>query len=156
MHTEEYNAKRRRYYSEHREEMIERSRTYRKNHPEVVKKTLKRRYENHKEELKERSRLYRKNHPNYSKGYNLKYFFGITLDDFNTMLQKQDHRCKICGVGLIVKGPRVIQPSVDHDHLSGKVRGLLCANCNHLLGQAKDSTEILQNAINYLKENKYE
>ena len=70
--------------------------------------------------------------------------YGITLDDYNIMFDKQKGKCKICGV----------QPNkhllVDHCHTSKEVRGLLCHNCNTLLGHAKDNIVILSNAIRYL------
>jgi len=44
--------------------------------------------------------------------------------------------------------------AVDHCHVSGKIRGLLCFHCNSSLGKMKDSVEILQNAIDYLKKNR--
>ena len=61
------------------------------------------------------------------------------------MLKIQNHKCKIC--------PNLISidtKEVDHDHKTGKVRGLLCHRCNLLLGLAKDDINILNNSIIYL------
>lgn len=44
-----------------------------------------------------------------------------------------------------------VVPMVDHDHVTGTIRGLLCSKCNTLLGMAKDNIAILENAIKYLK-----
>ena len=78
--------------------------------------------------------------------------YGITLKDYDRMLEEQNHKCKICGKSetAIVGG---IKPmlSVDHCHETKKVRGLLCSACNRALGMFKDSPEILKNAIKYLR-----
>jgi hypothetical protein len=71
------------------------------------------------------------------------------------MLEKQQHRCHVCECKLKrpPKGKRMFNiPYVDHDHQTGKVRGILCGNCNTGLGHFKDNTKLLQRAINYLCE----
>ena len=73
--------------------------------------------------------------------------YGLTLEDYNRMFEAQSGRCAICSVS--VEGARLC---VDHDHGTGKVRGLLCSLCNRALGQFRDSTELLRKAIAYLKE----
>jgi len=84
-----------------------------------------------------------------SKEAKLKYRYGITLVDYNTMLKKQDHRCKICDV----ENTCLV---VDHCHASGAIRGLLCNNCNKALGFFKDSPERMVKAADYINENKTE
>ena len=74
--------------------------------------------------------------------------YGITLEQYNTMLEAQDYRCAICGNEDEVEGRRL---AIDHCHTSGKVRGLLCGKCNRGLGLFYDNYELLQNAIQYLK-----
>lgn len=64
------------------------------------------------------------------------------------MLTSQGGTCAICH-GTATVG----RLAVDHCHLTGKVRGLLCTNCNTALGKLKDSKELLLNAINYLEVN---
>ena len=69
--------------------------------------------------------------------------YGITSKDYDQMLDKQNKSCAICkesGIKLLV----------DHCHKNKNVRGLLCHNCNILLGNAKDSPEILRAALAYL------
>ena len=75
--------------------------------------------------------------------------YGITVSDYNEMFKQQDGCCEICGKHQIHEVTRL---HIDHCHLTGKVRGLLCGNCNHLLGKAQDSISILKNAIEYLQE----
>lgn len=74
--------------------------------------------------------------------------FGITLEEYHNIMEKQNHRCAICG-----EPPEVDQRlfSVDHDHETGKVRGLLCRGCNVGIGNLKDDPEILMKAILYIK-----
>ena len=79
--------------------------------------------------------------------------FGITLKDYDKMLEKQNGGCKICGTKEIGH-KRQGRFCVDHNHKTGKIRGLLCTNCNRLLGAAKDDIEILTKAITYLTESK--
>jgi len=76
------------------------------------------------------------------------------MDDYNAMLKAQNFKCSICGHGETAINPRskkAFDLAVDHDHKTGKVRSLLCKSCNTMLGDAKDSTEILTKAIDYLK-----
>lgn len=71
------------------------------------------------------------------------------------MLEEQAYVCKICEKPelLTLKGT-LKQLSVDHNHKTKAVRGLLCADCNHGIGKLKsdEGIEILQRAINYIKE----
>jgi hypothetical protein len=85
----------------------------------------------------------------------LKYY-NITFNNYNEMYKKQDGRCKICNkFGIKHTGILTLPKKglfVDHDHKTGKVRGLLCHTCNHLLGFAQDNPAILTQAIKYLQE----
>jgi hypothetical protein len=105
--------------------------------------------------------------PDQWKGYRLKKKFGITLDDYANMLEKQNHRCAICQTHIDdyvsqCEGSESVYAqrkskqnfSVDHCHDTGKIRGLLCYNCNLMLGNAKDNSDLLLKAIEYLKQHK--
>ena len=84
------------------------------------------------------------------KRYNnwLKRKYGITLDDYSTLLAKQKHKCAICrSANSRGKGGF----HVDHCHKTENVRNLLCTSCNMMLGLAKDQTFILNRAIKYLQ-----
>lgn len=74
--------------------------------------------------------------------------YGITNADYQQMLEDQGYACKLCG-----GPPRRKRFDIDHCHVSGKVRGLLCEDCNRGLGCFKDNTVLMQTAINYLHEN---
>lgn len=81
--------------------------------------------------------------------------YGLTETDFKKLLIKQDNRCAICGVVPDSKTSRSQDGfHIDHSHVSGRVRGLLCGKCNTGIGMLKESEEILLSAIKYLQNNK--
>jgi hypothetical protein len=96
--------------------------------------------------LEARKRYYQK-HKKTIRSKDLFKRFGITLDDYNRILKEQNDSCKICSTHLeaFKKGLHV-----DHCHKTGKVRGILCTNCNTGLGMFKDNPELLTLAISYL------
>ena len=81
----------------------------------------------------------------------MKKTYGITLEDYNLMLERQNGRCAICNGQEIFRGKgKIHNLSVDHCHASGKVRGLLCRNCNQVIGTFKEDIQRFKNAIKYL------
>lgn len=86
--------------------------------------------------------------PESTRRRHLKYHYGITLEQYEEMLAAQGNSCAIC---LTHQNDLDRPLSVDHDHSTGDLRGLLCCLCNHGLGSAKDSPEILANMIRYLQ-----
>jgi hypothetical protein len=78
----------------------------------------------------------------------MKYNYGITLDDYNRMYELQSGVCMICKKKE-TNGKRL---AIDHDHDTGKVRGLLCNHCNIGLGKFFDNPQLLQSAINYIND----
>lgn len=82
----------------------------------------------------------------------LRFRYNITIKDYEKTLLKQNKKCAICGADE--PGYQRSYFCVDHDHASGKIRGLLCYACNLGLGKFKDSIEILKSAIKYLRKYK--
>jgi len=89
------------------------------------------------------------------KRYDISYYhykrYKITKVDYEKMMEEQKGKCLICGRDF----DKIYFPQnthIDHDHKTGKVRGLLCNNCNVILGNAFDNPLILINAIKYLQE----
>lgn len=76
-----------------------------------------------------------------------KHLYGITKEQYLDLKKEQKGRCAICGKAFTAP------PLVDHNHVTGKIRKLLCCPCNSVIGFAKDSIVILKKAIQYLKEN---
>jgi len=83
----------------------------------------------------------------------LKFKYGITLEEYNEILQKQNNACAICGTteNNVTGKNRGWNFAVDHDHETGEVRGLLCNQCNRGLGMLGDTVESLKKAIQYLE-----
>lgn len=84
-----------------------------------------------KEELGERSRLKK---------------YGLTKDQYLCLLKKQGELCRICQKPF---GTRI---HIDHDHVTGRIRGLLCHNCNVGMGHFQDKAQLLRAAVAYLEE----
>jgi len=78
----------------------------------------------------------------------LKNKYGITLAEYDWMFEQQGGVCAICG-RINLNGQRL---GIDHNHNTGKVRGLLCISCNHKLSIVED-TEFVKKAKDYLKSN---
>lgn len=78
----------------------------------------------------------------------LKKAYGITFEQFLNLLDKQAYICLICEVKL---DPYERKTCIDHDHKTGKIRGILCNPCNLIIGHARDDCFILKKAILYLK-----
>lgn len=82
---------------------------------------------------------------------NLRQKFGMTLEDYDLMLQNQNFRCAICNIHHSELSRRM---AVDHDHQTGRIRGLLCIECNRGIGALKDSVYLLEKAHEYLERNR--
>ena len=74
--------------------------------------------------------------------------YGLSIFNFNKIFIQQSGKCAICKIPF----KKRCDIHIDHSHNTGKVRGLLCNDCNHGLGNYKDNINILKNAINYLEE----
>lgn len=73
--------------------------------------------------------------------------FGITVEQYDDLLSEQQCKCPICKKELD-------NPCIDHDHSTGKVRGILCNSCNLGIGWLKEDIEILKASIRYLETHK--
>lgn len=78
--------------------------------------------------------------------------YGITSAQFYNLLRAQEGKCQICKTPIVDEDDEPLKSChVDHCHETGKVRGLLCHNCNVGLGNFKDSPELLRQAALYLE-----
>lgn len=137
-YNEENRDKIQQYYEENRDKILERSKQY---------------YEDNKEKILESGKLYRENNKDKIKRrdwlYNLKQY-NITQEEYYEMFDKQNGCCKICNTH---QSELKSSLHIDHNHLTNKIRGLLCNKCNQGLGLFNDNIILLTNSINYLKEN---
>lgn len=102
-------------------------------------------------------REYYKSNPEYrakKKAYHKKKWlsdeYGLTLEQYEGMLKEQGHCCAICKNGRPDVSGKKTMFHVDHDHTTGKIRGLLCHSCNVSIGLMKDSPSLLRQAAEYL------
>lgn len=105
--------------------------------------------EEYREYTKKRIKEYQIKHPQTKRKERMKKY-GLTPEDYESMYEKQKGKCLICGEQKVNRG-KYHSLFVDHNHETGKVRGLLCQRCNFLIGQARDNVKILKSAIKYLE-----
>ena len=129
---EEKAIKNKEYHEKNREKNLVKMKEYHEKNREKILTSMKDYNANNYEKIRNRS---------------LKYQYGITSDNYNKMFIDQNGCCAICNAHQSeFKKPL----SVDHCHTTGKVRGLLCNECNLGLGKFKDNIELLEKAIEYL------
>jgi hypothetical protein len=94
------------------------------------------------------------NKPEFYRAKALKVY-GLTVDQYDAMENKQQGRCYICNQYEIIINTKTKLPyrlCVDHNHITGQVRKLLCRNCNLLVGQLENKEELVKKCVNYLDE----
>jgi len=126
MTTEKQKARSRAYYHANKEKVLARTKAY---------------YHANRDKINERARW-----------YSLKYEWGMTREEYTKILESQNSCCAICettGDEYMIKYKRRF--AIDHDHTSGKNRGLLCHLCNTGIGSLGDSIPTLKKSIKYLE-----
>lgn len=83
----------------------------------------------------------------YNRQHALKRYYGLSVEQYNLMLEVQNGICAICS-RTCHRGKRLV---VDHCHKTQRLRGLLCSNCNSGIGLLDDNPELLENASRYLR-----
>jgi hypothetical protein len=154
-HKEEIREARRRHRESHKEEIRETRRRHRESHKEEIRQAARRYRETHKEEISERARRKWQTDPDHREKRRVrnrlaqrrmvfKKVYGISLADYEVMFERQGGACAICKrTGLTL--------CVDHCHLTGEVRGLLCIRCNSAIGFCRDDPALLLAAAAYLQ-----
>jgi hypothetical protein len=100
--------------------------------------------------LKEKQAKYRENAKDkgWQRTHYLKHRYGMTTKEYDAMFLSQGKACAIC---KSVNPRAKVGWHIDHDHATGKVRGILCRFCNIMLGNARDNAELMLLAVSYLK-----
>ena len=105
--------------------------------------------ENNKENVQQNKKNWKKENPDKvsasKRKDNLKAKYGLSVAEYDAMLRNQGGGCAVCGKN----GQRRL--AVDHDHATGKIRGLLCVKCNIAIGNANDDPALLQKMRDYLR-----
>lgn len=159
---EKINAATKAYYEANKEKICAHNKAREEAHPEKRKSYFKNYYLKNTEKINQATKAYYKNNTEkinaLTKAYyesnpektfesKLKHKYHLTLEGYYTLLEQQDGVCAICGKTCKTNE----RLSVDHNHSTGKVRGLLCRTCNLGIGHFQDSPEILSKALDYLK-----
>jgi Autographiviridae endonuclease VII len=108
---------------------------------------------NNKENIKSSKDKWKCKNPDYNREWNFKNKYGISIEEYNKMLDEQDGKCLICDT----REPKGSHNTfnVDHCHITGNVRGLLCWSCNSGMGKFNDDIGLLEKVILYLKKYEY-
>ena len=97
-----------------------------------------------------KARVKQRHCPETYRRQHLKRAYGITPEQYDELLEKQNGKCACCGADKPGNSRRDKYFAVDHDHSTGKVRGLLCHNCNTALGLIRDNPQTLTSMLTYL------
>lgn len=133
------------YYLKNRKEMRAAHQEYRREHKEEINAQKRGEYAKNPGKFRKEARDWRINNPQRFRAHKAESAYGISHHDFFRLVGSQKGRCRIC------RNPFGKSFQVDHCHRTGKVRGLLCSNCNAGLGRFRDSLKNLKRAIQYLR-----
>ena len=103
--------------------------------------------EENQDKLREIKREERRRNRDTRRDYDFRQKYGITLADYDTMFESQGGVCAIC-FQPPTGGRRM---AVDHNHETGKIRGLLCHRCNLAIGNLRDDPEVIASAFAYVE-----
>lgn len=146
-HRKELAASTRAYFATHREEKAAYDKAYRSAHMEEELAREKAYRTTHKKEIAIRSKTYYEAHREEMKARKRELNYSLSKTEFDALLKDQGNVCAICGKSEW-KGRG---PQVDHDHLTGKVRGILCYACNIALGLIGDNSKTARALVAYLR-----
>lgn len=108
-------------------------------------------YIDNKENIKIKLKEYGLNNKESSKRRSRKHLmkkYNLTIEEYNKLFDEQNSKCGICGRHQDELKQAL---AVDHNHISGNVRGLICVRCNRAIGMFEDDISLLERAIDYLK-----
>ena len=164
-HKKEVKQRQKQWYDDNKDNVKQ----YQKDNKDKINKRRKQYQKDNKEELKtkrkkyidaniDKIRKYAKDYRAVTKEERKKYDmisrnkkrYGITPEQYTELFNKQEGKCAICGKHQTEFKKALC---VDHNHITGKIRGLLCYKCNTGIGNLNDNIILLQNAINYIKDN---
>jgi len=144
------NERRKKWYSEHKEEKKLYDKKRREANSTRYKEGKHKHYLKYKEKYLNKHKKYAAEHSEEIRNKNLLKNYGITVEEYEEILKKQNGVCAICK-----KPPINKRLSVDHHHRLGHVRGLICWTCNRRLlsnlADRENAIELFTNALEYIK-----
>src|SRR5262245_29670820 len=150
-HKERIRVQNREYTRANRAKINARHRLRYKEDPEKFRLRSRQKYAKHSEANKDRARAYRAAHPDrirvYSRRSTLKRRYGLSEAEFHALLREQGNSCLICKMQFSTER----LAAVDHCHTSGKVRGILCRQCNTAIALLGEHRNRFERAIEYLE-----
>ena len=160
-------------YQKNKAKILARNAEWRRNNPDKVRQANKKARENWKakhptiskrlaeirkawtklnwKKVKEAQSRYKQRHPDANRDAHLRRVYGISLEQYNELLQKQNGVCALCCEPETVKqsGKRPNSLAVDHCHETSKIRGLLCKRCNTSVEVFVGHPERIERLVNY-------
>jgi hypothetical protein len=136
--TEKVRGYNKAYYQKNRERLKEYMRIYYKQYRTI-----------HPERIKRAHRKYNSSNPEKVAAAKRKYKYGLSPEGYDALMKQQGSACAICKTPNWADYP----PHVDHDHKSGRVRGILCRCCNVAIGLIKDNPKTARTLADYLERN---
>lgn len=121
---------------------------YEQNRERILKERRDRYWANPKEHSK-KTKEYRSKNRHLERNRRLINKYGISLEEFNKMYHLQNGKCATCNKSCPISSRNGLY--VDHNHSTGKIRKLLCSNCNRVLGLINENKATLENMIKYLE-----
>lgn len=146
-----------RYYREHKQQIGKQKTEYYRKNKETILQHEKNYYREHNQQELKRARKYyyknKKDRLQAAKARSLQKLlnkFGLTMDKYNRMFEEQQGCCAICGKH---QSELKYALGIDHNHITGQIRGLLCKSCNLGIGSLRGDfgVEVLQGAVIYIK-----
>lgn len=138
--TKEYN---RLWREKNREHSREYQKQWRVKNRDKCRASQKKYHDSHQERMK----AYRHSQKRRIRETTVARVYGLTASEYRELVEQQGDKCAICH--KVEETGRLL--SIDHSHITKRVRGLLCSRCNRGLGSFKDSVENLQRAVKYLQ-----
>ena len=120
---------------------------WQKDNPEKVSEYQKQYRKDNLEKVRGYEKQWRQNNPKHKKIFDLRKKYNLSYEGWLQMWEVQDGKCAICGNSFT----KPSDAQVDHDHRTGKIRGLLCHKCNSGMGYFNDNPQIIIKVIKYLK-----
>lgn len=146
---EKHREKQKRWRRNNPEKVILMNAEQHKKHAVKISAHRKQRYREDPEKFRKRGREYYRKNPEKQRARVIKRLYGLTEDDYRELLDNTMGICPICKEEFADD-----TVCVDHDHKTGRIRGIICHRCNLSLGRFDDNIRLILNAIRYLRKGK--